>query len=358
MMNSRRLFILGSLMLALTWVHAARAASSTPATLEELALYRGSDRQQILEQGARKEGQLLVYTSHTRMDADIKPAFEKKYPFIKMEVFRGSSGPLARRTLEEYRAGQFQVDAFEVTPNGLIVLHKAGILQPFYSALFAKYDDDVKEKAKGDAVYFIGVRESHIGLGFNTKLISRQEVPKSYDDLLNPKWKGKMAIAGSDTGVRWVGYLSEVKGKEFINKLAQQDIQVQNVSGRALNDLLIAGEVPLSPTIYDSHVRLSKAKGAPEDWLPLEPAITNVGSGAVAKKSAHPHAALLFVEFMLSEECQNLYVKTGYSSPNIDISGPEGRFKKAFLETIYDDDTLIKKVGGWRKLLQDQFIRK
>jgi iron(III) transport system substrate-binding protein len=350
--------IIGSCTLALAWVVAARAASNRPATLEELALYRGADRQQILEAGARKEGTVLVYTSHTRMEADVKPLFEKKYPFLKLEVFRSSSGPLARRTLEEYRARQFQVDAFELTPNGLIPLNKAGILQAFYTPALAKYDDEVKEKAPGDAVYFVGVRESHIGLGFNTKLISRQEVPKSYDDLLNPKWKGKMAIAGSDTGVRWVGYLAETKGKEFIKKLSAQDIRVQNVSGRALNDLVISGEVPLSPTIYDSHVLLSKRKGAPEDWNPLEPSITNLGSGAVAKKAPHPYAALLFVEFMLSEECQKLYVETGYGSPHFDISGPSGKFEKAFLESIYDDTALIKKVSEWRKLLQNEFIRK
>jgi iron(III) transport system substrate-binding protein len=139
-------------MLALAWVVAARAASNRPATLEELALYRGADRQQILEAGARKEGTVLVYTSHTRMEADVKPLFEKKYPFLKLEVFRSSSGPLARRTLEEYRARQFQVDAFELTPNGLIPLNKAGILQAFYTPALSKYDDEVKEKAPGDAV--------------------------------------------------------------------------------------------------------------------------------------------------------------------------------------------------------------
>ena len=357
-MKPRSQVFINFIPFVLIWTVHANAASGKPMTFEELALYRGSDRQQVLEAGARKEGGLLVYTSHTRMDADVKPAFEKKYPFIKMEVFRSSSGPLARRTLEEYRAGQFQVDAFELTPNGLVVLNKAGLLQPFHTPRLAKYEDDVKERAKGDAVYYVGVRESHIGLGYNNKLIPRQETPKSYDDLLNPKWKGKMAIAGSDTGVRWVGYLSETKGKEFIKKLAAQDIRVQNVSGRALNDLVISGEVPLSPTIYDSHVRLSKAKGAPEDWIPLEPAITNLGSGAVAKKPAHPHAALLFVDFMLSDECQKIYLETGYGSPNIDIMGREGKFKKAFLEAIYDDDALIKKVAEWRKLLQNEFIRK
>src|SRR5918994_7270429 len=98
------------------------------------------------------------------------------------------------------------------------------------------------------------------------------------------KWKGKMSIAGTSTGVRWVGSVPIIMGREFLNKLAEQEIKVQNISGAALAGLVVSGEVPLSPTIFDANVTLAKQKGAPVEWRPLEPVVTTVGSAALRAK--------------------------------------------------------------------------
>src|SRR5439155_1266351 len=129
----------------------------------------------------------------------------------------------------------------------------------------------------------------------NTTLVSTNDGPKAVKDLLDPKWKGKMSIAGTSTGVRWIGSTIEVMGREFLDKLAEQEIKVQDMSGAALAGLVGAGEVPLSPTIFDADVTVAKQKGAPIEWRPLEPVVTTVGYSALSSKAPHPHAALLFL---------------------------------------------------------------
>lgn len=353
----KRVLIISLLALLVVCGYLADARS---ATIETLAAYRGRDRQQMLEAGARKEGRLMLYTSGIITQA-IRPlvaAFEKRYPYVKVEIFRAASGPLTKRTLEEYQAGQFLVDAFETTPTALVPLKTTKALQPFYSPHLIDYSDDAKVKADADTVYYVGVRESYIGVGYNTKLIPSREAPKTNDDLLDPKWKGKMSVAGSDTGVRWLGNLLELRGMEFVKKLSAQGIRVQNVSGRALADMVISGEVPLSPTIFDSHVDASKQKGAPIEWVPLEPTVTNLGSVALAGKTPHPHAALMFLDFLLSEDGQRIYMGRGYGSPHTKVGGLAVKFKKTYLEQMFSDDVFVKKVDEWQRLLQKIFIRK
>ncbi len=111
------------------------------------------------------------------------------------------------------------------------------------------------------------VRESYTGIGFNTKLLPSDKAPKTYQALLDPQWKGKMAISGvSTTAVNWVGTMLIVAGPDFVRKLGQQNIRIYNLTGRALANLMSAGEVALSPTIYNSHVAASADKGAPLAW--------------------------------------------------------------------------------------------
>src|SRR5205807_9561403 len=108
-------------------------------------------------------------------------------------------------------------------------------------------------------------------LGFNTTHISPNEVPKALKDLLEPKWKGKMSIAGTSTGVRWVGSVVDTLGREFLNKMAEQEVTVQNMSGAALAGLVASDEVPLSSTIFDADVTVARQRVAPIEWRPLDP---------------------------------------------------------------------------------------
>jgi iron(III) transport system substrate-binding protein len=286
----------------------ALPALAAPQTVSEIANYAGADRQKLLEDGARREGTMMLYATGTQIQP-LLDRFMQKYPFIKVAMPRASSIDVTRKVIEEYGAGLYQVDAFELSSYGLVVQREQGLLQPFSSPELADYDPSTIEPGRN----WVSVRESYLGIGYNTQKISAQDAPKSYQDLLDPKWKSKMAISGSlSTSANWVGGMVISLGIDYVKKLGQQDIRVYELTGRALANLTIAGEVPLSPTIYNSHVEASRAQGAPIAWnLPGPVAVTDT-SAALALKAPHPHAAILLIDFLLSKEGQAIYRELGY----------------------------------------------
>jgi iron(III) transport system substrate-binding protein len=286
----------------------ALPVQAAPKTVSEIANYAGADRQQLLEDGARREGALLLYATGTQIQP-LLDRFMQKYPFIKVAMPRASSIDVTRKVIEEYGAGLYQVDAFELSSYGLVVQRDLGLLQQFSSPELTDFDQSTIEPGHN----WVSVRESYLGIGYNTQKISAQDAPKTYQDLLNPKWKSKMAISGSlSTSANWVGGMVISLGIDYVKKLGQQDIRVYELTGRALANLTIAGEVPLSPTIYNSHVEASRAQGAPIAWnLPGPVAVTDT-STALALKAPHPHAAMLLIDFLLSKEGQAMYRELGY----------------------------------------------
>ncbi|MFC1817250.1 ABC transporter substrate-binding protein [Thermodesulfobacteriota bacterium] len=280
------------------------SATQEPKTVSEIALYQGIDRQQILEKGARKEGKLIFYTTGI-VKQTVRPlieAFKKTYPFIEVFIWRATTSKLVPRISEEYQAHKFEVDAIETTQMGRMVLSERGILHPYFSPNVADIDEGVIIKAPGQGVYSVGHYQSFISLGYNTKLISPADAPKKYEDLLNPKWKGKMTVTDMGSARNWAGIIYEVLGEEFLVKLSKQDIVLHTMSGRGLLDMIIAGEYAFSPAVFDSHVNKSKSLGASVEWYPIEPVMTYIGQIMLAKNAPHPYTAMLFIDFDLSME--------------------------------------------------------
>jgi iron(III) transport system substrate-binding protein len=330
--------------------------ASKPTTVAEIALYQGADREQILIEGAKKERQLVFYNSLTSLDA-VAQEFEKKYPFIKVSTWRSESPDLIKRVTEEYASGRYLVDVIETSGGAMAILQRKAIFQEYYSPDVGAYADEVKEKGK-NGVYYLADRENYTGLGFNKKLIAPPDAPKNYIDLLDPRWKGKMTLAGGSIGPRWVGNALNVMGREYLEKLSRQDMKVQNIAPAALISQVISGEVPLSPTIQDSNVFTAKQTGAPVEWRPLEPVMANLGSSGITTKSPHPHAALLFLDYLHSKEGQAVLIKGGLSSPREDIGSLEQRFKKSYMETQYSLEEFEKRFGQWQELMRQLFVRK
>ena len=258
----------GKLFLALIVLLSAidSFAASVPSTVAQIALYQGADREKILVAGAKREGQVTFYNSHTWFRTFVKD-FEKKYPFIKVAEWRNDSKNLLQRVTDEAKANRSLVDVVETTPEAMGILKRDGLLQEYYSPEARFFPDDVKSKGKS-GFHYIGDRETYIGLGFNTNLIAQAEAPKTLRDLLNPKWKGKMSLVTSSSGTRWIGNALDVMGREFVEKLAEQDVRLQDMSGAALSGLVVTGEVPLSPTIFDANVSVHKQKGAAHRLAP------------------------------------------------------------------------------------------
>jgi iron(III) transport system substrate-binding protein len=346
-------FLWAAVVAALLLVYSVTDAYA--ASAPDMALYRGPDREQRLIEGAKKEGQLMFYNANTWMDT-VAQEFEKKYAFVKVTTWRSEGRDLLKRVLEEYASGRYSADVVE-SSTGIEVLHRKGLFQEHYSPEIQAYSDDVKEKGKNGGVFFWANRELYIGLGFNTKAVATAGAPKNYMDLLDPKWKGKLTLSGGSSGPRWIGHVLNVMGRDFVEKLSRQDVKVQNIVPAALANLVISGEAPLSPTIFDSNIITAKRQGAPVEWRPLEPVLTNVGASGMTAKAPHPHAALLFLDYLHSKEGQQVVMKGGLNSPRDDLE-VERRFKKTYLENQYSLEEFEKNFTEWQELMRRLFIRK
>lgn len=298
-----------------TWQAAAQTA---PKTVAEIANYTGADRQKILEDGARREGALMIYSTGTQADP-VYQAFGKKYPFVKVEAYKADSTSVTRRMIEEYASGRYIPDAIDLSVAGLRAMHENGLLQSYKTPEHAAYPKTAIEPGGHWTLDY----ESYVGLGYNTKLISEAEVPKTYDDLLDPKWRGKMAVPGTSTLANWIGEMLADRDEAFVRKLSTQQIRVFEVSARAVANLVVSGEVAMSPAMFNSHFANSRDQGAPVAWRALGGVYATTGAMALPAKAPHPHAAMLFIDFVLSQEGQSAYGKLGYASARTDMAAKD-----------------------------------
>jgi iron(III) transport system substrate-binding protein len=269
------------------------------ATLADLALYSGPDRTERLIAGAKREGVVSIYTSLTVDDMKVLGgAFEKKYG-IKLQLWRSSSEDIVQRAVVEARGGRFEVDAIETSAVEMEQLHREKLLQEVKSPLIA----DLDPAALLPHREWIGDRLNLITAAYNTNLIRPAELPKSYEDLLDTKWKGKLGIDGEDSV--WFGAVIAALGEERGERIFRQLVRGNGLSARRghtlLTNLVISGEVPLALTTYQYRIEQLKKSGAPIDWTVIPPAITRFLGTGVARRAPHPHAAILFFDFMLTD---------------------------------------------------------
>jgi len=328
---------------------AGAAQGSRPVSIQQLAAYDKPDREKVLYAGARAEGKLTWYTSLAGESyKKLYAAFEAKYPGIKVEAYRATRQEMGARILAEAQAQRNIADTLETTIPLLKLLKDQNMLVPYYFPTHSKYPDHVKEKGPKGLVFWAIDRESHIGLAYNKNLIPEKLAPKNYEGLLRTELKGKIAFAGSDTGVTVVGAMLKFKGEEYVKKLKSLSPAVHNVSGRALLDLVISGEVGVSPTTFRNHVEVSLKVGAPIAWIPMEVVPTNSGSTAVSLNAPHPHAALLMADFILGPGGQKILEAYEYGNPTKDYG-----FKRWYPEQGLTAEQIDKLEERWRNTLRD-----
>ena len=327
----------------------ASAQTAKPMSIADLAAYNKPDREKMLYEGAKKEGKLMWYTSLTGgPNTEAPKVFETKYPGVQLEVYRGDSDAIIQRVLQESQAKRFLVDSIETTFPVLKVMQEYKLLAAYFSPHLAQYPDEAKEKGNKGWVYWATDRESYIGLAYNTNVIQGGAVPKSFDDLLKPEVKGKIGFATSDTGARVIAAMLASKGPEFVQKLTTQQITLHAVSGRAILDMVISGELGISPSVFLSHSRVSIAKGAPIKWVAMDLVPTNAGGVALPLNAPHPYAALLFGDFLLSPEGQKFLGKFG-----LDSAMNKPPFKRFYAEAGLTAEKYEKENEKWEKLLKD-----
>jgi iron(III) transport system substrate-binding protein len=342
-------YLLVVIALAINVFSLAWAQSGKTLKLSELAAYNNADREKLLYSGAKAESKVTWYTSLAGGSyKELASTFEAKYSGVKVEAYRGTSQELLSRLISESQAKRFIADTIESTIPLLRFLRDNNLLIAYYSPHLANYPNEVKENARQKGlVYWTIDRESHIVLSYNKNSIPAEMVPKNYDGLLNPKLKDKIGLAGSDTGNRTVGAMLKFKGEEFLHKLKSQNIIVHNVSGRALLDLVVSGELGLSPTTFRNHAEVSMRQGAPIAWVPMDVVPTNSGSTAVSIQPPHPHAALLLADFILGPDGQRVLEKYEYGHPNRDYG-----FKRWFPEQGLTTEQYEKLDERWIKELR------
>ena len=333
------------------------------ASVEEIALINKPDRQKILLEGAKKEGKISWYTSLIvdQVVRPVKEAFEKEYPFLQVEFFRANSERIVQRMFSEYQAKRYDVDLLDGTVTAAMI-RRAKFLQRFYSPHLAEHSTETKDPQGHWAstnVYFFS-------LGYNTRLVKANELPKTYEDLLNPRWKGQMMWSTSrgSGAPMFIGNvlqsMGEGGGKAYLQKLRGQNIAKTTASNRQLLDLVIAGEYPIALHIFNHHAHISKTAGAPVDWQVLEPATATVNTIALASRAPHPHASMLLLDFVLSEKGQKVFQQVNYlpSHPKVparqaDLKPGGGRFNKALYITPEEQ---FDKGNDWVDYFNKQFM--
>jgi iron(III) transport system substrate-binding protein len=318
---------------------------------EALYTYRGADRERRLIEGAKKEGSVVLYTSlATTESVPLAQAFEKKYG-IKVELWRAVSEKVVQRAVTEARGRRHAVDVVETNGPELEMLAREKLLARFESPHIA----DLPPAAVPAHRLWVSDRLNFFVVAYNTGKVKREELPKGYEGFLDPKWKGRIGIEATDH--EWLATIvkqwGEQKGMDFFRKLAamKPDVRKGHV---LLSELIAAGEVPVGLTVYNANAESMKRRGGPIDWAPIEPVVARPQAIAVFRNAPHPHAALLFADFVLSPEGQQLFLSMGRVPASIKVKSPLNDFKY----TMVDPITVLDESEKWEKIWHELFIKR
>ena len=314
-----------------------------------------------LIEAARREGSVTWYTTLI-ISQFVRPAsaaFEKKYG-VKVNAIRMNTEDVILRVSNEAKAGRVQADVFDGTST-VGPLKKLGIVAKYTPPAAMRLPKQFIDKEGFWAAtnYYVYTP------ALNTELWPESKAPKTFNDLLDPMYKGKFgwsSLSSTSSAPGFVGtvltHMGEEKGMDFLRKLVKQDIIPIKLSARSVVDKMISGEFAIALQTFNHHSTISAAKGAPSKWFPLDLAMVNVSVEGVSKDAPHPNAARLLVNFLVTPEGQQLFKAAGYMPVDPDILPDEPRLQperggfKAFLLTPEEVD---ERLPGWQKIAVDLF---
>jgi iron(III) transport system substrate-binding protein len=325
------------------------AAAQLGATMEEIAAYDKPDRDAKLVAAARKEGSLTIYTSAQSDDMGALVAgFEKKYG-IKVEMWRSSSEKVLQRAVQEARANRNTMDVAETNGPEMESLHREKVLQ----AVKSPYLADLIPQAIMPHREWVGTRLNVFAQAYNTQAVKKEDLPRTWEDLANPRWKGKLGIEQEDQD--WLSGEYAELGEARANKVFHAIVDANGISVRKghtlLTQLVVSGEIPLALTVYNYKAEQLKNKGAPIDWFSIGPAIARPNGVGVAKKAPHPHAAVLFFDYEISPEGQAILAKRDFVPTSKKIETPLNKIPMRFV----DPAQMLDQADKWQKLYLQLF---
>jgi len=317
--------------------------------------------EKVLYEAAKKEGEVNWYTGliQNQVVRPIVAGFEKKYPGVKINVTGGRQTEINLKILNEAKAGKLQADLTEGStvvetfkPAGIIVPYKG----PWAKELPAQYQDP--------AGYWRAIVLYFLVPAINTEMVKPADEPKTLEDLLDPKWKGKMAWTAEMTIGGPPGFIAAVlkemgeeKGKAYLKKLATQQIKTVPSNPRVVLDQVIAGQYPLALITYNHHSVISGRKGAPVKWLKMEPAVGAMAM-SVLLKGPHPNAAKLLIDYLLSSDGAQVIRNANYipSNPKVEALDPTLKPEKGGFKAVTPSPEEIEKnVGKWIGIYKELF---
>lgn len=313
-------------------------------------LRAGSDP--ALIEAAKKEGEVVYYTTMTLSQSEkVVKKFEQKYPFIKVDFFRTGGGPLLNKIQTEARGGMHAWDVVSGRGEMVLPLMEDKFLAPYRSPESKFISQDLVD----DQGYWTAYYVNPYVLGYNANLVKKEDVPKTYEQLLDPKWKGKK-ISIDDEAFGLLSGLIGAWGKEkavsYFKKLAAQDPVVMRGNTNRVQ-LTVAGEYSLI-IAYAPTIQRETSRGAPIDWVPLEPVPVQVNPAMLAVKAPHPNAGKLFIDFLLSKEGQKMLVGFKRVPVREDVDPDPPRLFKGY-KRIVEHPEEYKNFSETVKLYQEIF---
>jgi iron(III) transport system substrate-binding protein len=280
---------------------------------------------------AKREGTLTLYTSLAPTESmPLAEAFEKKYG-VKVQLWRALSEEVVQRTITEAKGRRYTVDVIETNGPEMEMIAREKLLAGPWSP----------------------DRLNLFVVGYNTAKVKRAEIPATYEGFTDPKWKGRIALEATDS--EWMATLVKTMpggtGMELMRRLSalQPSLRKGHV---LLASLVAAGDVPVGLAMYNSNIETLKRKGAPIDYVPVQPVVARPQGIGIAKNAPHANAAALFAEYVMSPEGQKLFESMGRTPAKVTSESNGYRF------TLIDPVTVLDESAKWEKVWNELFLRR
>ncbi len=301
---------------------------------------------------AKREGRVTWYTTVSIPESkQFAEMFEKQFPFIKVDFLRSGAGALVNLTLSEYGARNYAADVLQgvTSRDGLRALKQKDVLGRYESPEYKFLSNELKDRSS----YWAAASLNTFVLAYNKRMVKPDDVPKTYDDLLKPMWKGKQILNDTDNFEWFDGllrYWGRDKGLAYFRKLAQQE-QVFQRGARGRIQLVAAGEFPLTIG-YGPHAQSFITQGAPIDWVPLEPVAVILNTVSSAAKGPHPAAARLFIDFLFSKTAQLKLRELNRIPSRSDVDADPPRLLKGFKTVAQDleNESMSESIDLFQKI--------
>jgi iron(III) transport system substrate-binding protein len=345
MKKSRRFLCVGAVLFLAATTGVAGAANEE--ILAKAHSLSGRAREDFLSAGARKEGEVADYTStNHQMSGPLLAEFQKKYPFITVKLARIGGSKIIQRAETEAKAGLHAVDVIGTGELGIVSLVDRGLMGKYLSPMREHLREGFADKEGLWTVQHATLLFS----AYNKKMVKAEEAPKSWEDFLDSKWKGKLSL---DTeAFEWMGFLiklmGEKKAMDYFERLTRQDLKF--LRGRSLQlQLMAAGEFPITMVANANLILDLKKAGAPIDSIRISPVLLRPSLLMMAANAPHPHAAMLYLDFLLSQQGQSMLAKSGRLPARRDVQTEEQELSeglKFFMPDPLETGRNYKKISS------------